>query len=263
MARLNPEDFGGSGRKLSFYKMHGVDRPIVRRAGGPTKEQIRYSEDFYLTRHHNAEFSGRSKAGKWVRHTFSPIRHLANKHITSEINGLLTIAQQLDIEKNMGERSVALTKIPKLLEGFNFNKGILFDSIVTIPVACAIDRETLTARFTIPDLIPGINLKFPASYSAYSLVTTFGIMPDIHWIGYTYDAPRGYIMGTIDYQQGEWHPCASGSPATTVELKIPEPAPDNNFTLIAGIGIRFGNMIAGNHIAEVRRTGAAKILQTG
>ena len=67
MAKLDGTiQFTGSLQNLSFYKMRGSDKIIVRKKGGPSRKQVKHSPNFENTRHNNSEFGGRAlAAGRW------------------------------------------------------------------------------------------------------------------------------------------------------------------------------------------------------
>src|SRR5262245_62742876 len=56
------------------------------------------------------------------------------------------------------KRDFAFSKNPQLLNGFNLNRGVLFDSIIRNPVHGIISRDTLSATVEVPALLPGLNL---------------------------------------------------------------------------------------------------------
>lgn len=59
--------FTGSISNLSAYKMRGSDKIILRTKGGPSKNMIKKSPRFEITRRLNVEFGGRATATKWIR----------------------------------------------------------------------------------------------------------------------------------------------------------------------------------------------------
>ena len=249
--------------QMATYKMRGVKRLVTREKSGPTKKQIKESPSYELLRYRNMELGGRSTMGKWVRAMLYPLKHMANYNISGFINARLIPAQECDTENEWGKRSILLSRMPWLLQGFNMNEGILFDTIVRNPVTYTLNRKSGEALLEIPALLPGINFQVPDKYAVYSLVATLGVIPDFHFNGFGYSENRDYALRMIDIYRGDWYPCLTGSAATTVNLKLPESPPDNAFSLVTGIGIQFGTILPGNKIEIIKRTGAAKILAMG
>jgi hypothetical protein len=67
MAKMNDAfSFTGPVSNFSVYKMRGIDKLIVRRKGGPSKEKIKNHPRFDQVRKINAEFGGRGTASKWI-----------------------------------------------------------------------------------------------------------------------------------------------------------------------------------------------------
>ncbi len=66
----------GSLDNLSFYKMRGSDKIIVRKKGGPTRKQVKKSPKFENTRRNNMEFGGRSRAVGYIKNALWPLLFL-------------------------------------------------------------------------------------------------------------------------------------------------------------------------------------------
>src|SRR5687768_10428056 len=122
--------FTGSLQNLSAYKMRGSDKIIIRKKGGPTKKQIKYSPGFENTRLNNKEFGGRAVAAACIKHCLRPLMFLADYNITGPLNALLRPIQKMDTKSVRGTRHILLSEQPRLLEGFSLNRRYMFDSIV-------------------------------------------------------------------------------------------------------------------------------------
>ena len=59
-----------------------------------------------------------------------PFKQVTDFNLVGPINSLLKGIQVLDTENELGKRQVQLSRNPRLLEGFNFNRTHLFESIV-------------------------------------------------------------------------------------------------------------------------------------
>jgi len=250
---------------LSIYKMWGVDDPVVRKAGGPTKEQIKTWPSLQRTRENNMEMGGCSTAAKWFKYAFWPQKALSDYTITGQVNALMRSILYLDTESVRGQRNVLLTKNPRLMEGFSLNRKTTFDSVVRCPLVGAIDRDTLSARVEVPALLPGINFFGLQTQAVYSIMAVLGIAPDVFYDGGRYQPHPDYRANDCKIAESDWYPVLKGSPATTLDIQLNSTPPDQSFSLVLSVGVRYG-ALRGNSIQDagsveqVKRKGGAKIL---
>jgi hypothetical protein len=263
--------FTGSISNLSAYRMRGHDKIILRTKGGASKDKIKRSPKFANTRRVNAEFGGRSTATQWILAVIGHVRPLADYNIAGPLNALIKPIQEMDTKSAWGERNIAFTKSPGLLEGFNLNKKNIFDSIIRNSLKIDLSRENLLARIDIPALLPKINFFIPpGQYSLYSLVAELGVLPDLYFSKYGYAAPKGYIRSFSASTNTGWYPSLNGSPAMIMEIDLGKTVqqlkakfPDSSYTLVLSVGVRFGNMGMNNDVQQIRYAGAAKIIAVG
>jgi len=124
-----------------------------------------------------------------------------------------------------------------------------------------VSRDTLSTHIVLPALAPGINFNTNEKWPMYSLVASLGIVPDLF-----YDK-RGYAPSSDAYKmfddvsaKTDWYPVLKGSPALQLDIKHTSIPPNQLFSLILSIGIRFGTMLDANTVQQVKYAGAAKIL---
>jgi hypothetical protein len=260
MAKLTPGfGFTGSLSNLSSYEMKGVDGLVVRMKGGPTKKQIKSSPQFINTRRNNAEFGGRATACRHILWALQPHRALADYNFAGPLQAALRPVQLLDIKSEWGEKHILLSKNPRLLEGFSLNKKYIFDSVVRNPLHCNLDRKELKATISIPALMNGINFYPPAFHSLFSISLVLDVVPDIFYKPTGYEAAKGYDKAFGKSFQSEWFMTAKGCPEQSIELKMDKTTPDENFSLMLSVGIRYG-MAGANGIEQVPHAGSAKVL---
>jgi hypothetical protein len=253
--------FTGRIGNLSAYKMRGVEGIILRQKGGASKEKIKTSADFVNTRKVNSEFGGRSRASKWLRGTLGHQSHIADFNLAGPLNALMKPVQLLDAESKLGERNIELSKNPYLLEGFSLNRRTYLDSIIRSPLKWSISRDTLSARIDIPALMPGFNF-FPAEkYPLYTIVTSLGIMPDLFYTSDGYKPSSDeYKLNASQAADTGWLPVLKGSPALSLAITLPKPPPDQSFSLVLAVGVRYGTMRDASVVWPVNYVGAARIL---
>lgn len=114
--------FSGTLDGLSPYKTEGVEETILRKSGGPTKDQVLHAPQFALTRKNNKETGGCSRASGFVMETLGALRPLCDQSCAGRLNALLKPLQEADTQSAWGRRHVLLTQNPRLLEGFALRK---------------------------------------------------------------------------------------------------------------------------------------------
>ncbi|OQP44653.1 hypothetical protein A4H97_09820 [Niastella yeongjuensis] len=241
---------------LSYYKMRGSDKIIVRRKGGPSKNQVKNSDQFEQTRLNNKEFGGRSMTAKQIKSSMFPMRYLADHNIIGPLNALLKPIQELDTVSEKGEREVRITRYPKLLEGFQLNRRSMLESIVRTPVKYNIQNQQVIVE--IPELIPGINFLPPDNYPFYQFIAITSMVPDVMYnetlkkkyepVGEPYTA----------FTDTDWLPVNNRAAATQLIIDVPGEKRDG-YTRLVTLGISVGTQI-GTYIEPVKYVGAARII---
>ena len=253
----------GSIDDLSIYKMRGVDKPVVRRKGGPSKEKIETDPELRQVRNNIAEFGGRAKAGKWIMEALTYQKPLADHNIAGPLNALMVPVQHMDQGGDWGQRDVRLSVYPHILNGFSLNRNNTFDSTVRFPVEYTLSRETASATVQIPELMPDISFFAPEKYPWFSIIVTLGIVPDIIYTGGLHKYEVIHVdyhkMPTLQAVTG-WQPVAQGAPATTLEVRYNVFPPDEHFTLVLAIGVKYGTQYNAHEIRQAKYAGCAKVL---
>ena len=254
----------GSIDQLSFYKMKGVDKTIVRRKGGHTREKIKTDPRLRLFGLANVEFGGRAKASQYLMRVLTHQKALADHNIAGPLNTLMAPVQKLDSAGNFGNRSVILSAHRHFLKGFSLNRQFPFDNVVRYPVSYSLDRETATAVVSFPELIPQINFFTQENYPYYGFCVSLGVVPDVH------HTEAGYMPAHLDYMnlrpvhvETDWFPLVKGSPAMELTLKYEQALPDTHYTLVLAVGIRYGTVQGVDHIRQAPNAGSAKVLEVG
>ena len=261
MARLKSGImFTGPLGDFTAYKMKDSDEIIIRRKGGASRERVLNGPEFEMTRRLNAEFGARSNCCMRIMRGMFPLKVFADGNASGQLNKLLKQIQDCDKESALGNRHIALSRFPALLEGFQFNRKYPFEYFVVSPIHYSIDKNTKDVKVTVPELIPGINLRMSAKHPMYSLVVSAAIVPDL------FPSDSKYKPSSEAYENlapvmafSDWFASAKGSPEVQLRLSVPFNAPDANFALAVGIGIRFGFLININTV-QPSAFGGGKIL---
>lgn len=262
MAKLKPGFmFTGTLGNMSAYTRRGSDQIILRAKGGPSKHKVKTSPKFVNTRRNNAEFGGRATASRYVIDSIGHLKPLAGFGISGPINKLLLPIQKLDTVSDWGQRNVCVSKDRSLLAGFDLNRENNFSSLVRSALQYSLDRDAAQAIINIPALLKDINFFVPGNYPLFSIVATFGLLPDLYY------GPYGYKPGFADGYRGSyvredtaWLPISNGAPATTIQLNLIKPKDADDWSMVLGVGIRFATIGEDGQPKQLKHTGAAKIL---
>jgi len=256
--------FTGSMNNMSAYKMRGSDKLILRMKGGPSKEQIKSSPNFVNTRSNNAEFGGCSKAGTSIRRAIIFVKHLGDTTIGGQLNALARIILKLDKVNHWGQRSILFSQNHQLLDGFNLNRQLLFNSIMRHPVSSTIFRNTGTANLVIPGLLPGINFFTPPQYQLCRFIISLGVIPDM-----VFTEAFGYGPANKDKYQAqklytEWFAVKESSEEQSFDIQLDDfTGLADSSSLVLAIGIEFGYAVSNSIIKGIKYAGSAVILATG
>ncbi|MEM7552057.1 MAG: hypothetical protein AAF363_20405 [Bacteroidota bacterium] len=120
---------GEDHRGYRKYRIKGIDRDIIARKGGPTKQQIKESDSYQVLRKNQNEFGAASKLAKSIRNSFSSE---VAKLCGSYVSGKLTALVRNTIKKSEGEkgkRPVLISGNKADLIGFDFDSGKKFEEV--------------------------------------------------------------------------------------------------------------------------------------
>lgn len=248
--------------KYSVYKMEGSDKIIIRKKGGPTREQALKSPRYVRTRENSAEFIAVGMIVRMIRYPLLHVKHLSDHNFTSTLTKICNKIKKEDKTGDRGQRSIYLSQNRYMLESFALHKKHPFQSIVTSPVNCTLNRETKSAVIKLPRLTPGINLRLPWQHPVYRFSMSLGLVPDNVYEDGQYNdhvEDRAYIG-----HDTAWHMASEPFQSATVELKLDiRHAIKDSQTLLFAIGIEMGAPGPNGETDGVKRAGSACILALG
>jgi hypothetical protein len=263
MARLTGGiSFTGSMGDISAYKMRGVDGIVLRQKGGPSKQQIKNSPVFELTRYNNEECKGRMQMVKQINLAMRGVRHLYDYNCSGDMAAVCQKIIQTDTVNKWGARSIQLSKASFLLEGFTINTYQPFDTVVKHPLEITMDAAAGAAAVGLPHLLPGLHISNPKQQPLYRLVFVLGTVPDI-----LFDfSEKRYKPVTEVYHppitvSTTWYTAGENCPAQVLQLQIPSYLQQEGQSLLLSGGIEYGQPKMGGHIQYTKYAGAAKVLK--
>ena len=264
MATLtNPLGLSGSAGGFTFYKRKDLDKVIMRSRGGASAQKIKTDPGMAGTRRVNNEFGGRATASKYILQGLGALRKLADYNLAPALNGLLCPVQLLDTESAAGQRAVALSRAPWLLEGFQLNKRYPLEQVVTTPLDWLINPAPRLGLATVnfPPLVNGSNFLPPAQYEWFRLIVATAILPDLvhKENGYKPAVPGRYPA--TQYAFSDWMLVAGNKAARTIEVPVAGTAANTSGSsvLMLTAAIAFGKQVNGAP-EQSAYAGAGKIL---
>ncbi|RPE08683.1 hypothetical protein EGT74_16735 [Chitinophaga lutea] len=251
-----PLAFTGKIGDISAYQIKGTNKVVIRKKGGVSGKRIKTAPEYERTRQNNSEFKGCTMLTAAIRDAVYPVTHLGDGGFTGHLNAFAKKLQLLCDTNNRGQRNIHLSRHRHMLAGFNFNGEHLFDQVVRNPVTMELQRDTSSARITIPRLTPGLNLRLPWEQPHYRFIVSLGLAGDVQYTGQAY---KLLCESCAEYTETPWEHVDNDSPETAIDLQLNEPiTPTANLLLCVAIEMgtpdRFGKIVA------VKKTGAAKIV---
>ncbi|HWJ02153.1 MAG TPA: hypothetical protein VNU93_00655 [Verrucomicrobiae bacterium] len=206
-----------------------------------------------------AEWDGCVTAFKWIHRALKPLNTTADYNYSGPLQGLMKALQKLDTEGMYSQRSVRLSRHPHLLEGFSLSRQTPLDTLLRTPLVCSVQKETLSARVIIPEIITGLNFIPRTSHPYFRVVASLGVVPDVQYTSYGYapDLPAGNHLPHV--VSTEWTGVKKGSAETVLELQIPYPAEYPSFALVLAVGFSFGTPDVLGNIQPVKYSGSGRI----
>jgi len=254
----------GSVGNITFYTMNGQSQVYAKLKGGPTKDQIKKSDRFSEVRKNNKEFGGCSRMSRAIRDTLRDLVGVADYNLAPAFCSFAKQIQKQDTTGEAGRRAIRLSEHRDWLPGFDFNRNHRFDNLLRIPLNYCLDRDTLSAKLTVPT-INGAQHLFPVTgYPLFRIEMALGALSDFH-----YNAERDEYMSlnrsynAYGFQvQSDWFPVVARVDGFELSLsldgKIPEFTPADS--LVLSVAVRMGTIDAAGQYVAAKGGGAGKIL---
>ncbi len=253
--------YNGTLNELSSYRMRGVNRPIIRRKGGPRAEHVKHNDNFENTRRNNSEWKGSIAAAKQVRQAMHPVLYLSDFNYTGTLNAVCKKIQQADGVSDWGRRSFLLSQNAHQLAGFSINKFNSFEQILRHPLQLVVQRTNASVQVLLPELLPGINLVNTAQHPMYQFVFSLGAVADMVYNATwkRYDPIHPHLpYPAITYTPWQW--ANKPAAAATINLVLNNWQEQEGISLLFSAGIAFGVPDGPNNIHYVKYSGAAKLV---
>ncbi len=256
----------GTFANVSFYKMAGSDKTIVRTKGGPTKSRIKRHPNFEKVRKNNSEWGGCTKMSQLIFRRLPDVFAQADYPVIGTLNALCKNIQLLDTGHEQGFRGVYLSRYGEVLEGFSPNRRRIFGQIVSVMPEITVDRESMSASLSLPPINPACHLTNELNLPYFRVMVNLAFIPDVHRT----DEDRDYresmerYCGTYCVFSSEW--LSTSSISERIECNLNADIDDINegfsgYSMVLGMGIVFGKTNAAGQIEKVKQTGTGRILK--
>jgi hypothetical protein len=256
-------DATGSMGPVQIYNMRGTKKKVIRTHGGASKQKIKTSKAFAVTRSLNAEWKAVTSVTSSLGMALSGLKPMADFNITGPLNASIKKIQVLDTENPKGKRSILLSRYPQFLGSFSLNRDTLLESVIRQPLYFQIDPSTGTTKITIPLLQPKINFFPDTRYAYFRLVMDCGALSDQIFD----DVTSAYI--SVNKELPDFTPIDSAWFQTNIMLasanyqievnnnKLPAPGA----MLFFSAGIQYGMPGPDGSIQPVPYAGTGRIMQ--
>lgn len=259
-----PFNFRGKLGNLVAYQQKDTGKTIIQRKGGPTKKMIKNLPQYERTRLLNSEFSACSQASSAIRDACYPMDWLADRSLAGRLTAFCKKLQDRDPENGLGERGVYFSHHGHLLTGFNFNKHVLFDSVVKNPISFTHNRDNATATVTLPELIPDLNLSLPWTYPFYQFILSLGVVTDIAHTKHGFHHYDRDEMHIVARAETEWQHAEKAFAGQTFELQLAaKKSLEEYHTMVLAVGFQMGAPHPDYGIWRAQNAGCGKILHIG
>lgn len=251
---------------LSMYSLQGHDEIIVRTKGGPSKKQIKTNPQFEAVRRNNREWSGCTLMSRQIRNAFYPMNRLEDFPLTGSLNALCKHIQKRDESAEHGARAILLSQHRDLLKGISFSRKQVLESVLRVPISCAVDRTTATATVDIPVVLTDLYLYNFRTLPYFRIVACLGGVCDVSYSATDNSwshADENYLDKQKGIFESEWFPTTGSIPAIHLTLSYPKdstPLPDS-LSLVLALGVEFGKNGIAHTIEAVKYSGTGKVME--
>lgn len=257
----------GTLANISFYTIQGSDQVYVRTKGGPKKKAIKTKPQFEKLRRNNSEWAACANMGKSIREAYYKLKHLEDYPAIGSLNGLAKKMQYFDEEAEHGKRGIYLSKNKELICGFSLSRKQVLESVLRVPIDATIDRDTMTARVSVPAINTGMYLYNFGKLPYFRLFFQLGGVCDVVFIEEQkcYNTRQDvYVKGESDYCTEWFYTMGTTEPIDiTLKYNQDEPPIADEVTLLLTVGLEFGKLDIDGNPVGVKYTGCGKILKTG
>lgn len=260
-----PFELNGSMSNVTFYTRRGSDKVIMRTKGGASGDKIKRQPKYEGFRNQQKEWSGATKLGAGVRMALGGLQRLADYNLSSTLNGLANKIQKANEQGVKGSRPVCLSQHRKMLDGFNFNRTYLFNSVLRNSINFELDRSALRAVVSFQRINTEVDLFNVQRLPFFRLIVAIGTVSDMVFDQnrFDYQPAVELLHGSSIVATSEWFTsnCIVEEQTITTQMNDKQKAAlTNEVSVILSVAIEFGAVSFNGQPEAVKYAGSGKIL---
>ena len=265
MAELKgPIIFSGSIGTIRSYYDKALKRYIVSTKGGSTKELIENNPGFERQRENMSEFKACATWASQLRMSLTSIGHLHKGYYFSGIMSLAKSIQKHDDLNVRGKRSIASSKVSRLLTSLVFNVLQPFEHIFSqqYEILFSQDKKTITLKLAQFKSFSRIN--WPERFQTYRIALVVAQLPDLVWSDLEHDyRPVVSDMTRLTVTTfSEWKPCSTNAEDIIMTASFAQPALQHpGTTVVVALGIEVSANVMDETSISNSGVGTMKIVE--
>lgn len=261
-----PFQITGAVGELSFYTCKGDDRVRMRAKGGASAKKIKNNPEFASFRKQQKEWSGVAKQTAGVRMAFGDLLGVADYNLIPALNALHNKMQKADTSAEKGRRPVCLSNYREALNGFNFNRKLVLNSVLRVPVSFDFNREALEASVQLPTIHTKNELSNDAQLPYVRFVVVLGSVSDMQFdeptLDYLPTVPA--LHGAVATVHSAWMPTMGVIDEQHIQVKMTaqqQKKCTDKVSVFLSMGLEFGTVGIDGLPTQVKYTGCGKVLK--
>lgn len=243
--------YSGTMGGVRHFKIKGLSGDYAGLKGGPTGEQVKTDAAFVRTRENMNEFGGSAKAGKSIRNALSALMsEMSDSQLTGRLTGVMKKINLEDGSEARGYRAILISQQRNYLTGFQFNKNINFDSIMSAPFTLAHVAGRTEATATIPAFNPASFLSAPAGATHFRLIQALAVVSDFGYANSTgtYEPIDADNNELVEISYSAYLPLNTVTTNTVITSTLPgTPTLTADVSVLQCLGIEFFQQVGSNY----------------
>ena len=243
--------YSGTMGDVRHFKIKGLPGDYAGLKGGPSGEQVLHDAAFVRTRENMNEFGGSAKAGKSVRNALSALMsEMSDSQVTGRLTGIMKKINLEDGTEARGYRAILISAQRNYLTGFQFNKNINFDSIMSAPYTLAHIAGRTEATATIPAFNPASFLSAPSGATHFRILQALAVVSDFAYVDSTgtYEPVDPDNNELVEISYSAYLPLDTVTANTVVTSTLPgTPTLTADVSVLQCLGIEFFQKVGPNY----------------
>jgi len=171
--------YKGTLGEVRHFKIKGMQGDFAGLKGGPSGDQVKTDPTFKRTRENMNEFGGCAAAAKSVRIGLSQLmKQMSDAQLTGRLTGIMKKINLEDQTEARGVRAILISTQRKYLKGLNFNKNMVFESVLYAPFSVTPAADRLSSDLVVPAFNIASSIKVPSGATHFRLINAVSVVSD-------------------------------------------------------------------------------------